>query len=78
MKTCREGAGKHRYRVTVEHLYTPHTEDPLDPPLVFETSNQDALMLLFLVNRLRGGPSVEEDVLVINARPERRGSTRPM
>ena len=32
----------HRYRVTVEHTYTPHPGDPLDPPLVFDTTSQDA------------------------------------
>lgn len=69
----------HRYRVTVEHLYTPHQGDPLDPPLVFETTSQDALMLLLLVNRLRGQLGVaEDDFVTATPPPRRRAATRPL
>ena len=69
----------HRYRVTVEHLYTPHTGDPLDPPLVFDTTSQDALMLLLIVNRLRGQLGVPEGDDFIMATPQRRrAATRPL
>jgi hypothetical protein len=81
MKNRREDAARHRYRVTVEHVHTPHAGDPLDPPLVFETSNQDALMLLFIVNRLRGGACEmreEESAIVIDQTQPQRWSTRPM
>jgi len=71
----------HTYRVTVEHLYTPHTGDGLDPPLVFETTSQDALMLLLLVNRLRGqlgAAEDDEDFLIATPPPRRRTATRPL
>jgi hypothetical protein len=70
----------HRYKVTVEHLYTPHAGDPLDPPLVFETTSQDALMLLLLVNRLRGqlGTAECEDFVMSTPPPRRRAATRPL
>ena len=65
----------HQYRVTIEHLYTPHSGDALDPPLVFETTSQDALMLMFLVNRLRSQLGAEADFMAV---PPRRASTRPL
>jgi hypothetical protein len=69
----------HRYRVTVEHLYTPHSGAPLDPPLTFETSSQDALMLLFLVNRMRGQLGAETECVMASPPPRRRSaSTRPI
>ena len=69
----------HQYRVTIEHLYTPHAADPLDPPLVFETSSQDALMLLFIVNRLRGQLGTEADCFMADPpRHRRAASTRPL
>jgi hypothetical protein len=69
----------HQYRVTIEHLYTPHAADPLDPPLVFETSSQDALMLLFIVNRLRGQLEPEADCFMADLpRRRRAASTRPL
>ena len=69
----------HQYRVTIEHLYTPHAADPLDPPLVFETSSQDALMLLFIVNRLRSEVSCEVDSVLSGLAPlGRAASTRPL
>lgn len=79
MSSYRERAARpHRYRVTVEHLSTPHAGDPLDPPLVFETSNQDALMLLFIVNRLGQRNDVADGPVVFDASPAERSSTRPM
>jgi hypothetical protein len=79
MKTYRERAAQpHRYRVTVEHLYTPHTGDALDPPLVFETSNQEALMLLFIVNRLGQRNDIAADPVVFDTSPAQCNSTRPM
>ena len=78
MSTPEDGAGKvHRYRVTIEHLFTPHLDDPLDPPLVFETTNQDALMLLFIVNRLRAQLVPETDLSLLASAPRPR-ATRPM
>lgn len=67
----------HQYRVTIEHLSTPHPGDPLDAPLVFETTSQDALMLLFIVNRLRASFGGNIDSSILNAAP-RRHSTRPL
>lgn len=79
MKNYRERAARpHRYRITVEHLYSPITGDELDPPLVFETSNTEALMLLFIVNRLRLADELEDGPIVFDAWPAQRGSTRPM
>ena len=57
----------HRYRVTIEHLHTPHQGEPLDAPLVFETTHQDSLVLLFIAERLH-----------TRAPSQRRGSTRPI
>ena len=57
----------HRYRVTIEHLYTPHAGEALDAPLVFETTHQDSLVLLFIAERLR-----------MQAPSRRHGSTRPI
>ena len=69
----------HRYRVTVEHLYTPHSGDLLDPPLTFETTSQDALMLLYLVNRMRGQLAPEAERVMADPPPRRRAaSTRPL
>ena len=70
----------HRYRVTVEHLYTPHAGDPLDPPLVFDTTSQDALMLLLIGNRLRGqlGVPEDDDFIMATPPPRRRTATRPL
>jgi len=67
----------HQYRVTIEHLSTPHLDQPLDSPLVFETTSQDALMLLFIVNRLRGGLGGNVGSGILDATP-RRFSTRPL
>ncbi len=67
----------HQYRVTIEHLSTPHLNEPLDQPLVFETTSQDALMLLFIVNRLRSGFGRDVDSSILDAVP-RRYSTRPL
>jgi hypothetical protein len=69
----------HQYRVTIEHLYTPHADDALDPPLVFDTTSQDALMLLFIVNRLRSQMGEETDCVLSGLAPRRRtASTRPL
>ncbi len=69
----------HQYRVTIEHLYTPHVGDTLDPPLVFDTTSQDALMLLFIVNRLRNQMGAEVDSVLSGLAPRRRtASTRPL
>ena len=69
----------HRYRVTIEHLYTPHAGDGLDPTLVFDTTSQDALMLLFIVNRLRSELGEETDHVLSGLAPRRRTvSTRPL
>ncbi len=69
----------HQYRVTIEHLYTPHAGDALDAPLVFETSSRDALMLLFIVNRLRNELGSEVDSVLSGLAPRRRAvSTRPL
>ena len=79
MTIDRRGADSpHRYRVTIEHLYTPHVGDALDPPLVFETCSQEALMLLFLVSRLRLADDVEDGTIVFDGGPARRQSTRPI
>ena len=67
----------HQYRVTIEHLSTPHIDEPLDAPLVFETTSQDALMLLFIVNRLRANLGGNVDSRILDATP-RRFSTRPL
>ena len=67
----------HQYRVTIEHLSTPHLDAPLDAPLVFETTSQDALMLLFIVNRLRANLDGNVDSRILDAVP-RRYSTRPL
>lgn len=67
----------HQYRVTIEHLSTPHPGDPLDAPLVFETTSQDALILLFIVNRLRASFGGTIDSGILNAAP-RCHSTRPL
>lgn len=78
MNSLTEGAGQlHRYRVTIEHLFTPHLDDPLYPPLVFETTNQDALMLLFIVNRLRAQLAPDADAAILEGVPRPR-STRPI
>lgn len=69
----------HQYRVTVEHLYSPHPGEALDPPLVFETSSQDALMLLYLVNRMRERLGPDADEPLFDLPPRRRvHSTRPL
>lgn len=75
----KEHAKEHVYRVTVEHLHTPHDGDALDPPLTFQTTSQDALLLLLLVNRLRGqlGAQLADDFIVAPP-PHRRTSTRPL
>jgi hypothetical protein len=79
MNHDRERAARpHRYRVTIEHLYTPNTADGLDPPVVFETSNTEALMLLFIVNRLRLAEDFDDGPIVFDAWPTQRSSTRPM
>ena len=67
----------HQYRVTIEHLSTPHLDQPLDAPLVFETTSQDALMLLFIVNRLRAGLGGNVDSCMLDATSPRY-STRPL
>jgi len=67
----------HRYRVTIEHLFTPHEDAVLDAPLIFETTSQDALMLLFIVNRLRAGLGGNVDSCILDATPPRY-STRPL
>jgi hypothetical protein len=70
----------HRYRVTVEHTYSPHPGEPLDPPLVFDTTSQDALMLLLIVNRLRGqlGMAAEDFIGAAPPPSRRRAPTRPL
>jgi hypothetical protein len=69
----------HQYRVTIEHLHTPYPGEPLDQPLVFETSSRDALMLLFIVNRLRGQLGAEADCFMADPpRRRRAASTRPL
>ena len=68
----------HQYRVTIEHTYTPHAGDALDPPLVFNTTSQDALMLLFIVNRLRSEMGCDVDSVLTGLAPRRRSSTRPL
>ena len=67
----------HQYRVTIEHLSTPYIDEPLDAPLVFETTSQDALMLLFIVNRLRANLGGNVDSRILDA-TRRRFSTRPL
>ena len=67
----------HQYRVTIEHLSTPHIDEPLDAALVFETSSQDALMLLFIVNRLRSSLGGNVDSSILDA-TQQRFSTRPL
>lgn len=67
----------HQYRVTIEHLSTPHIDEALDAPLVFETTSQDALMLLFIVNRLRAGLGGNVDSCMLDATSPRY-STRPL
>lgn len=62
----------HRYRVTIEHLSAPDADEVLDPPLVFETDSQDALMLLFLFERLRAGVRGVADGGTRDARPRRQ------
>jgi hypothetical protein len=72
-------ANCHQYRVTIEHLHTPHAGDTLDPPLVFETTSEDALMLLFIVNRLRRQMEGGMDSVPTGLAPRRRpASTRPL
>jgi hypothetical protein len=67
----------HQYRVTIEHLSTPDADEPLDKALVFETTSSDALMLLFIVNRLRAKLGGDVDNSILDATLQRR-STRPL
>jgi hypothetical protein len=62
----------HRYRVTIEHLSAPHADQPLDAPLVFETDSQDALMLLFISERLRAGTRDVADGGIRDTAPRRQ------
>jgi hypothetical protein len=45
---------EHRYRITVEHIATPHAGEPLHPPLVFEAGNHDEILGIVARNQARG------------------------
>ena len=58
----------HHYRVTIEHLREPQGGEPLDRPLVFDTTHQDPLILLFIAERLHAAA----------ATPRHLGLARPL